>query len=336
MKTSDFDYQLPQEQIAQSPIEPRDAARLLVLDRAQARIEHRVFNQISEYLRPGDVLVINRSRVVPARLAARKVPTGGKAELLLLERLEPGQWRALAGGKGLGAGKRIELANGLQGEIVKQLEGPVRVVRFDRPLGDDLEAIGQMPLPPYIHEELAEPERYQTVYAAEPGSAAAPTAGLHFTPGLLDQLAEQGVEIAEVVLHIGLDTFAPVTEDAPEQHHIHSEWCSMSEVATTKINTARQKGGRVIAVGTTSVRVLESAAQGEEVAPFEGTTRLFILPGYRFKVVDAMITNFHLPRSTLLMLVGAFAGRQRILDTYTKAIAKGYRFYSFGDAMLIL
>lgn len=336
MKTSDFDYILPPEQIAQSPVEPRDASRLMVLDRSQSELQDTAFRQIGEYLQPGDLLVVNRSRVIPARLPVRKVSTGGKAELLLLERQKPGEWRALVGGKGLGVGRRVELSNGLQGEIMEELDGPLRVIRFDQPLGSELAAIGQVPLPPYIHETLAEPERYQTVYAVEPGSAAAPTAGLHFTPQLLEHLKEKGVDLAEVVLHIGLDTFAPVNEDDPEEHEIHSEWCSLSQAAADKVTATKGRGGRVIAVGTTSVRVLESAAQSGKVMPFEGSTRLFILPGYTFKAVDAMVTNFHLPRSTLLMLVSAFASRERILAAYAKAIAEGYRFYSFGDAMLIL
>lgn len=336
MKTSDFDYELPPQHIAQTPVEPRDSARLMVLDRSETEIAQARFSDIGDYLRPEDLLVVNRSRVIPARLAARKLATGGKVEVLLLERVGVTAWKALVGGRGLGIGKRVELSNGLRGEIVEAKEGPLRVLRFEEPLDDTLETIGQTPLPPYVHEPLADPERYQTVYAKEPGSAAAPTAGLHFTPQLLRELEERGIGLVEALLHIGLDTFAPVNEEDPQRHRIHSEWCSLGPNAAAKINQTKQNGGRVIAVGTTSVRVLESAAQGSEVKPFEGPTSLFILPGHTFRAVDAMITNFHLPRSTLLMLVSAFAGRERVLAAYQAAIAEGYRFYSFGDAMLIV
>jgi S-adenosylmethionine:tRNA ribosyltransferase-isomerase len=339
LKTADFDYHLPPELIAQVPIEPRDASRLLVLYRETGEIEHDQFRHIGNYLQPGDVLVVNRSRVIPARLAAHKTATGGKVELLLLERLERGVWKALVGGKGLKTGVRLELEDGRQAEVRQELEGALRVIRFDEPLGEDLEALGQVPLPPYIHEQLEDGERYQTVYAKEPGSAAAPTAGLHFTPELMKDLEGRGVQFAEVLLHIGLDTFAPVTEELAEEHHIHSEWCRLSADTAEKLNKAKRDGHRIVAVGTTSVRVLESAArsarEGEVVGTWEGPTDLFILPGYSFNVVDAMLTNFHLPRSTLLMLVSAFAGRQHILDAYAEAIEQRYRFYSFGDAMFI-
>jgi S-adenosylmethionine:tRNA ribosyltransferase-isomerase len=338
LKTSEFDYHLPLERIAQTPIEPRDASRLLVLHRATGEREHKHFSEIGDYLRAGDLLVVNRSRVVPARLLAKKIPGGGQVELLLLERLDPLHWKGLVGGKGLSVGKHVALANGLDVEVVEDLGGPQRVLRFERPLDAEIDALGQTPLPPYIHTPIKDPGRYQTVYARESGSAAAPTAGLHFTDELLESLQAKGIEVAEVMLHIGLDTFAPVNEDDPEEHIIHSEWCSLSEQTAQAIQRTKATGGRVIAVGTTSVRTMESAARqsGGEIAAFEGRTELFILPGYRFAVVDAMITNFHLPRSTLLMLVSAFAGRELILETYQEAIEEGYRFFSFGDAMLIL
>ncbi len=340
MKTADFDYDLPEEYIAQTPAEPRDASRLLVLRREADSLEHAIFRDLGDYLRPGDLLVLNRTRVIPARLFGRKIPTGGKVELLLLRREKPQEWEALVGGKGLHPGRRVALGEGLTAEILADLGGPRRRVRFSAPLSPHLEEIGHTPLPPYIHEPLRDPERYQTVYAREPGSAAAPTAGLHFTADLMERLRAQGVRFAEVTLHVGLDTFAPVNENDPREHKIHTEWCRLSPETAATIREVRQAGGRVIAVGTTCVRTLESAARLASpdalVAPFEGPTDLFILPGYTFRLVDAMITNFHLPRSTLLMLVSAFAGRERILRTYEVAKAAGYRFYSFGDAMLIL
>lgn len=340
MKTSDFDYHLPLERIAQEPVEPRDSSRLLVLHRDTGKIEHTHFREIGKYLNKGDLLVVNRSRVVPARLFARKLPGGGKVELLLLERVDALHWKALVGGKGLDVGKQVELPSGLRAEIVKDLGGAQRLLAFERAADQEIQSSGAIPLPPYIRSPLKDPERYQTVYAREPGSAAAPTAGLHFTPQLIGQLKDAGIGFAEVALHIGLDTFAPVNEEDPLEHQIHSEWCSLSLETANVINQARAVGGRVIAIGTTSVRTLESAARKatpkETVAAFDGRTDLFILPGFKFRVVDAMITNFHLPRSTLLMLVSAFARREQILNTYRGAIAKEYRFYSFGDAMLIL
>lgn len=337
MKTSDFDYELPPERIAQTPLARRESSRLLVLDRAQGELRHSRFDALGEFLRPGDLLVLNRSRVIPARLPARKLPGGGKAELLLLERLSTYEWKAMVGGSGLRVGRRVALANDMEAEIIEVLEGPQRIVCFDEALDDVLPQVGQVPLPPYIHASLDDKERYQTVYAQEAGSAAAPTAGLHFSEALLADLAEAGVGIAEVVLHVGLDTFAPVNEEDPAEHHIHSEWCQLDQASADAINATRAAGGRVIAVGTTSVRTLESAARrGLPLRPYAGPTDLFILPGFEFKLVDAMITNFHLPRSTLLMLVSAFAGRERVLDAYQAAIAQEYRFYSFGDAMLIV
>lgn len=261
-------------------------------------------------------------------------------EVLLLKRQDDLTWTALVGGKGLLPGRKIQFDAGLEAEIIIQLEGPQRLVRFSQPLDGLLERVGQMPLPPYIHEPLLDPSRYQTVYAQQPGSAAAPTAGLHFTPELMQRLDGMGVSFARVTLHVGLDTFAPVTEDDPATHAIHSEWCEITPAAADQINAAARRGGRIIAVGTTSVRTLESAAGGasgdERVLPISGPTRLFIYPGYQFKVIDGMVTNFHLPKSTLLMLVSAFAGRDRILAAYAQAMQWGFRFYSFGDAMVIL
>lgn len=339
MKTSDFDYPLPLERIAQTPVEPRHNSRLLVLRRDRPELEHSVFYRVGEYLHPGDLLVINRTRVIPARIYALK-PTGGKVELLLLRREDETTWEALVGGKGLSAGKTVSIPNGPQAEVIEVLEGSRRRVRFSQPVEGFLPSIGQMPLPPYIHTHLEDQERYQTVYADQPGSAAAPTAGLHFTPRLMKKLREQGVRFAEVTLHVGLDTFAPVKEDDPGEHKIHTEWCELNAATAEQINATRRAGGRIIAVGTTSVRTLESAAQkaapGDAVAPYSGPTSIFILPGYTYRAVDAMITNFHLPKSTLIMLVSAFAGRERILAAYQEAIRLEYRFFSFGDAMLIL
>jgi len=340
LRTSDFDYELPVEFIAQTPLEPRHASRLLVLDRSSGVIQHTSFWEIGRFLQAGDLFVINETRVIPARLFARKVPSGGEVELLLLHKEDQYTWEALVGGKGLIPGKHLAVAGRLHAEITAILEGPRRLVRFTEPIEPYLDSIGHVPLPPYIHTPLANPERYQTVYARQPGSAAAPTAGLHFTPELIDRLQHQGIAFTRVILHVGLDTFAPVTEVDPGQHAIHSEWCQVSPDAVMAVNKARQAGGRVIAVGTTSVRTLETAARfaaaGEFVGAFEGATELFILPGHAFCAVDAMITNFHLPRSTLIMLVSAFAGRERILDAYETAKQEGYRFYSFGDAMLII
>ena len=345
MKTTDFDYHLPEERIAQTPVEPRHASRLLVMNRQNEGLEHRAFWDVAEYLRPNDLLVINQTRVIPARVFARK-ETGGRVELLLLRRLDDRIWEALVGGKGMRPGRQLAVEGGPGVEIVEDLHGSRRLVRFSEPIEPHLPRVGQMPLPPYIHERLDDPERYQTVYAREPGSAAAPTAGLHFTNELMEHLKAQGVRFASVTLHVGLDTFAPVKEDDPSDHQIHTEWCELTAETAAQINETRAKGGRVIAVGTTSVRTLESAAQstiggigaadGKIVVPFSGPTDLFILPGYRFCVVDAMITNFHLPKSTLLMLVSAFTGRQRILEAYRTAVEMQYRFFSFGDAMLIL
>ncbi len=355
MKTADFDYNLPESAIAQIPAEPRDSSRLLVLHRDTGTLEHKVFRDLSDYLRAGDLLVLNQTRVIPARIFARK-ETGGRVELLLLRRRNELTWEALVGGKGLRIGKKVWLQSdearragegarsgdlAVQAEIMEILEGSERVIRFTEPIEPYFSKVGNVPLPPYIHKKLIDPERYQTVFAREPGSAAAPTAGLHFTPRLLEELQAKGVKIAYVTLHVGLDTFAPVTEDDPQEHTIHTEWCELSQETADLINQTREVGGRIVAVGTTSVRTLESAASQvsslqSQLSAFIGPTSLFILPGYPFKVVDVMITNFHLPRSTLLMLVSAFAGREKILETYQVAIREGYRFYSFGDAMIII
>jgi S-adenosylmethionine:tRNA ribosyltransferase-isomerase len=339
MKTSDFDYHLPESSSAQTPAEPRDSSRLLVLDRASGNLEHKIFRNILDYLKPNDLLVLNQTRVIPARIFAKK-ETGGKVELLLLRRRDSLTWESLVGGKGLRVGTKVQIENGPQAEILEILEGSERLIKFTEPIEPYFSQVGNVPLPPYIHEKISDPERYQTVFAKEPGSAAAPTAGLHFTPQLLDQLQAKGVKIAYVTLHVGLDTFAPVTEDSPEEHKIHTEWCELSQETADLINQTKQTGGQVVAVGTTSVRTLESAGSklnlADQIAAFVGPTDIYILPGYPFKIVDVMITNFHLPKSTLIMLVSAFAGREKILAAYETAIREGYRFYSFGDVMLIL
>ena len=338
MKTTDFDYHLPLERIAQTPVEPRHSSRLLVLDRAKAELEHASFWQIQDYLREGDLLVINRTKVIPARLFARK-ETGGRVEILLLRRQDAYTWEALVGGKRLTRGKRLQIEDGPGLLIEDELEGSRRMLRFDQPVETSLSHSGHMPLPPYIHEPLKDPQRYQTVYAQTPGSAAAPTAGLHFTPELMSALEAKGVRFAGVTLHVGLDTFMPVSEDDPREHIIHTEWCEMPAETAAAVNATKHSGGRVIAVGTTSVRTLESSATyaqaGQTASAFAGPTALFILPGYSFQVVDAIVTNFHLPKSSLIMLISAFAGRERVLSTYQTAVEMEYRFYSFGDAMLI-
>ena len=351
-----FDYDLPPEQIAQTPVEPRDSSRLLVLDRTTGSTEHRIFHEIGDYLKAGDVLVFNQTRVIPARLHGEKADTGGQIEFLLLRREGDQTWRGLIGGRRVSTGTRLRFrANGtsLDAEVIAEGERAERVIRFDEPLRPLLNQLGEVPLPPYIHETLDDPERYQTVYARYDGSAAAPTAGLHFTPDLLIDLKQQGILMAYVTLHIGLDTFQPVEEENVLDHHMHSERAILTAADARIINEAKLAGGRVIAVGTTSVRTLETAAlrsagftgdpyevEGDRcpwrpVTAIDEATDLFIRPGYRFRVVDAMITNFHLPRSTLLMLVSAFAGRETMLHTYQIAQRENYRFYSFGDAMLI-
>ncbi|MDD4858775.1 MAG: tRNA preQ1(34) S-adenosylmethionine ribosyltransferase-isomerase QueA [Dehalococcoidales bacterium] len=340
MKTSDFDYHLPPEFIAQTPMEPRDHSRLLVLDRRNGNMEHRRFYDITDYLQDGDVLVFNDSRVIPARLFGRRNKTGGKIEMLLLHRNSEGTWEALAGrGGNLHSGSKIDIKNEpgdveVCAEVLGEKQGGIKILRFSDE--SRLHKLGKVPLPPYIHETLKDPERYQTVYGKIAGSAAAPTAGLHFTPKLLQKLQTRGIECLFVTLHIGLDTFSPVREDDPRQHIIHKEYGIVSEEVARKVALAKQEGRRVICVGTTSVRVLEHAAQGGSViAPFSGWVDLFILPGFHFRMADAMITNFHLPKSTLVMLVSAFAGKELIEKSYQEAMSQKYRFYSFGDAMLI-
>lgn len=352
MRTSEFDYKLPPELIAQQPIEPRDASRLLVLHRKDGLIEHRHFRDIGDYLREGDLLVANESRVIAARLYGRKVPTGGKVEFLLVRERGDGVWETLAKpGRRVRPGTLVAIEPSAPSddlppfiaEVLERTPEGGHIVRFTPPIGPYLERLGAVPLPPYIHTPLPDAERYQTIYARIRGSLAAPTAGLHFTPSLVEQLTNRGIRFAFVVLHISLDTFRPVSAEHIENHVMHSEWCELGEETAREVNQARQERRRIVAVGTTSVRVLESAAyqaesQGLEgvVAPFRGSTNLFIYPGYRFRAVDAMITNFHLPRSTPLMLVSAFAGKELVERAYREAIQKGYRFYSFGDAMLII
>ncbi len=344
MKTSDFDYDLPPELIAQTPVEPRDSSRLLVLNRTDGAIVNRKFYEITDFLKSGDVLVMNNSRVIPARLFGRKADTGTAVEILLLRRAAlSATWEALVKpGKRLPVGAVINLGN-LDGgdrvtaEMKAVLPDGVREVSFsDESL---LPALGRIPLPPYIHAPLADSERYQTVYASDPGSVAAPTAGLHFTPRLLAELKQKGIECLETTLHIGLDTFRPVQVEDPAEHHIHREYGIISPEVAVRVSKAKAEGRRVICVGTTSVRILEYAAQRSKknaLDPFAGWVDLLILPGYRFRLTDTMITNFHLPRSTLLMLVSAFAGAELIKKAYAEAIEEKYRFYSFGDAMLIL
>jgi S-adenosylmethionine:tRNA ribosyltransferase-isomerase len=346
--TQEFDYNLPPELIAQTPVEPRDSSRLLVLNREADTIEHRIFHDITAYLRPGDLLVVNETRVIPARLYATKLPTGGRVELLLLARRGPAEWEALVRGRKVAVGQQLALGdnNGvpaLQGTVEAITPSGGRLIRFGAPIEGYLDHLGTVPLPPYIHAPLDNAERYQTVYSRVRGSVAAPTAGLHFTPELVQRTQEMGVEWATALLHIGLDTFRPVTEEQVEEHVIHTEYCSLSAETAQRINEAKAAGRRVIAVGTTSVRVLETAGRAAEaggaggaVCPWDGPTNLFIYPGYHFRVVDALITNFHLPKSSLLMLVGAFAGLERIKHAYEEAICLRYRFFSFGDAMLIL
>jgi S-adenosylmethionine:tRNA ribosyltransferase-isomerase len=342
MKTIDFNYDLPQKYIAQTPIEPRDHSRLLILDRSNGLISHRFFYELDQILSPGDLLVLNQTKVIPARIYANK-DTGGKIELLLLRRESDNVWRALVGGKGLNQGKTLHVVNGPKCKIIADLNGSQRLIHFEEPIEPFFQEIGHIPLPPYIHETLEDPDRYQTVFAREPGSAAAPTAGLHFTQNLFKKLKDRNIHITQVTLHVGLDTFAPVTEDDPEKHVIHKEWCDISLETCEKINQVRENGGRIIAVGTTSVRTLESAAVNSKITgvdmpltPYSGNTGLYILPGYDFKIVDAMISNFHLPKSTLIMLVSAFAGKNSIFNAYETAKKENYRFFSFGDAMLIL
>ena len=339
MKLSDFMYDLPEERIAQTPIEPRDHSRLMVLNRAQGTIEHRHFYDVIDYLNPGDVLVVNDTRVIPARLIGER-PTGGACEVLLLRQLAPKKWETLVRpGKKLRPGAEVIFGGGrLTARVLESTPAGGRIVEFEceGTFEAALDELGEMPLPPYIHEKLADRERYQTVYARQEGSAAAPTAGLHFTPELLERIRAKGVEVVPVLLHVGLGTFRPVKVENIEEHQMHEEYFEVTEEAAAKINAARARGGRVIAVGTTSVRTLESAGENGVLRPMRGQTSIFIRPGYTWQMVDALITNFHLPGSTLLMLVSAFYDREAILRAYNLAVREQYRFFSFGDAMLIV
>lgn len=340
MKTSDFMYDLPEELIAQTPIEPRDHSRLLVYNRATREIEHKHFYDVIDYLNPGDALVINETRVIPARLYGVRAG-GGACELLLLKQLGPKRWESLVRpGAKLKVGKTVSIGEGrMTATIVGESEGGARIVDFEceGTFEAALDELGEMPLPPYIHEKLADRSRYQTVYAKEDGSAAAPTAGLHFTPELLDRIRAKGINVIPILLHVGLGTFRPVKAENVEDHEMHSEYYEVSEDAANRIRAAKAAGHRVVAVGTTSVRTLESSAQetGEVVAK-KAWTQIFITPGFHFNAVDALITNFHLPGSTLIMLISALMGREEALRVYETAVQERYRFFSFGDAMLIL
>lgn len=338
MKLSDFMYDLPEERIAQTPVEPRDHSRLMVLHRDTGAIEHRHFYDIVDYLNPGDCLVINDTKVIPARLYGER-PSGGACEVLLLKQLGPKKWETLVKpGKKLRPGAEVSFGDGrLKCRVLENTDAGGRVVEFECEGSFEaaLDALGEMPLPPYIHEKLADRDRYQTVYARQEGSAAAPTAGLHFTPQLLDKIRAKGVDVAPVLLHVGLGTFRPVKVENIEEHQMHTEYFEVTEDAAARVNAAKDRGGRVIAVGTTSVRTLESAAVNGRLAAMRGDTGIFIKPGYRFQLVDALITNFHLPGSTLIMLVSAFYDRERVLEAYRTAVEEEYRFFSFGDAMFI-
>lgn len=340
MRLEDFNFDLPQELIAQDPIEDRSSSRLLVLNKKTGEIEHHIFKEIVNYLNPGDCIVINDTKVIPARLIGSRVGTEAKIEVLLLKRKEDNIWETLVKpGKKAKIGTKISFGEGLLvGEVIDIIEEGNRLIKFEYEgiFEEILDQLGQMPLPPYITHELKDKNRYQTVYAKHEGSAAAPTAGLHFTNELLDQIRDKGVEIARVTLHVGLGTFRPVKVDNILEHHMHSEFYCIEEAEALKINKAKTNGNRVISVGTTSCRTLESAAQENGVVKAtSGWTEIFIYPGYTFKVIDGLITNFHLPESTLLMLVSALAGKENILNAYETAVKERYRFFSFGDAMLI-
>ncbi|MGD9560339.1 MAG: tRNA preQ1(34) S-adenosylmethionine ribosyltransferase-isomerase QueA [Oscillospiraceae bacterium] len=342
MQKSDFHFHLPPECIAQTPAHPRDASRLMCMQRATGRLEHHVFHELPGLLAPGDLLVLNNSKVLPARLIGEKPGTGGVCELLLLREIEKDTWACLAKpGRRIRAGSLIVFGDGtLEAQVLATRADGSKEVRFcydTETLYEKLDQFGKMPLPPYIHTQLADNSQYQTVYAKKTGSSAAPTAGLHFTQGLLARLALKGIQLAEITLHVGLGTFLPVKTDTVEKHQMHSEWYSIGEGAADKIQKAKSSGHRVIAVGTTSCRTLEAAAQKHgKVCASSGDTDIFIYPGYSFQAVDGLITNFHLPESTLIMLVSAFCGREQTLAAYQAAIESGYRFFSFGDAMLIL
>ncbi|HCZ06416.1 MAG TPA: tRNA preQ1(34) S-adenosylmethionine ribosyltransferase-isomerase QueA [Thermotogae bacterium] len=334
MKLEEFDYDLPEELIAQKPVEPRDLSRLMVVHRKTGEIEHRVFRDIVEYLEPGDLLVFNVTRVIPARLFVRK-PTGAKIEILLLEKIDARKWKCL-----VKPGNKVKVGNELLGETfrarcLERAEEGSRILEFDDDVEEIVDREGRTPLPPYIHEEI-ELERYQTVYAKVEGSVAAPTAGLHFTRELLDKLKTRGVEFAEVVLHVGIGTFRPIKSENVEEHRMHSERYFVDHKNASRIWNARKEGRRIVAVGTTSVRVLETMGIEGEKTEYEGETSLFIHPPFDFKLTDALITNFHLPRSTLLLLVSAFAGRDLVMRAYAEAVKKRYRFFSFGDACFFI
>ena len=337
-KKCDFYYNLPEDLIAQTPATPRDSSRLLVYDRATEKVEHKIFRDITDYLKSGDVLVINDTKVLPARLYAH-TPNGGAVEVLLLKRQSIDTWEVLVKpGKKCTPGKKLVISDELSLTVQSVTDSGERIVKFeyDGVFEEILERVGSMPLPPYIKEKLKDKNRYQTVYAKFDGSSAAPTAGLHFTPELLQKIKDMGVKIVEVLLHVGLGTFRPVKEDIITDHKMHSEYFEVSAEAAEKINAAKREGRRVIAVGTTSVRTLESATNEQgEVIPQKGNTQIFIYPPYKFKCVDALITNFHLPESTLIMLVAAMTGREQILSVYNTAVTEKYRFFSFGDAMFI-
>ncbi len=359
-RPEDFDYVLPPERIAQTPAEPRDSARLLVVHRQRGTFEHRTFRDLPDYLTPKDALVLNQTRVIPARLRARKVPSGGAVEILLAQKLADQQWLALLGGKRLSVGTRLRLegAPELEAQICQVRQGAQRVIQFSAPIEPHLPQIGELPLPPYIHQKLSDPERYQTVYSHVEGSVAAPTAGLHFTPELLLCIRAMGVPLIYCTLHVGLGTFLPLSEEQIAARRLHAEYAELSAEAAKQLNQVKLRGGRVVAVGTTTVRTLETAAlyalgtppehlalagytEAEHcawrpISAFSAQTDLFIMPTFKFRAVDALVTNFHLPKSSLLMLVSAFAGRELILRAYQAAVEAGYRFYSLGDAMLIV
>lgn len=340
MKTSDFNFDLPQELIAQVPIKDRTSSRLMVLDKETGEVEHKIFRDIIDYLNPGDCLVLNDTRVIPARLIGSKVETGGKIEFLLLKRTEDDTWETLVKpGKRAKIGARFSFGDDkLIAEVVGMSDDGARIVKFeyDGIFEEILDELGNMPLPPYITEKLEEKERYQTVYSKHNGSAAAPTAGLHFTNELLDKIKEKGVDLAFVTLHVGLGTFRPVKVEDVTNHQMHSEYYIVTEEAAEKINRAKATGHRVISVGTTSTRTIESVAdENGIVKPTSGWTDIFIYPGYKWKVIDNLITNFHLPESTLIMLVSALAGKEHVLNAYNEAVKERYRFFSFGDAMFI-
>ena len=341
MLLSDYDYYLPEELIAQDPLEKRSDSRMMVLDRETGEFWHRHFYDLLEYLEPGDCLVINNTKVIPARLLGAREGTGGKVEVLLLNRKSDTDWETLVKpGKKCRVGDRLEFGDGLlKAEVMEVLPDGNRIIRFyfEGIFEEILDKLGEMPIPPYIHHQLKERERYNTVYAKYDGSAAAPTAGLHFTKELLQKVKDKGVDIAEVTLHVGLGTFRPVKEDNVFEHEMHSEFYQVTEEAAEKINRAHDNGHRVITVGTTSTRTVETVADEDgRMKAASGWTQIFIYPGYKFKVIDGLITNFHLPKSTLIMLVSALAGREHVLKAYEEAVKEKYRFFSFGDAMLLM